>query len=189
MKKDIRQQILHVRKQLTPQAQTEKSKMIFNQLKEFKLYKTAENIMVYIDFRNEVKTDSIIADLISSNKKVIIPICVPKTKDLILSQLLDPSKELEKSTFGVLEPKKEYIRKVDPASIDLVIVPGVAFDRQGYRIGYGAGYYDRFFEKLPKPVPSIAIAFDLQMIPKVPADDFDYPVDYIITETETITCK
>lgn len=189
MKKNIRQQVLNARKQLASQTQTEKSKMIFNRLREFDPYKTAKNIMVYIDFRNEVKTDFIIDDLIASNKKVIIPICVPKTKDLILSQLLDPAKELAEGTFGVLEPKKEYIRKVDPASIDLVIVPGVAFDRQGYRIGYGAGYYDRFFQKLPKPVPSVAIAFDLQIIDKVPADDFDYPVDYIITETETITCK
>lgn len=189
MKKNIRQQILHARGKLTPQVQAEKSKMIFNRLKEFEPYKNAENVMVYIDFRNEVKTDLIIDDLIKTNKKVVIPICMPKTKNLILSQLLDPKKELAKGTFGVLEPKKEYIREVDPASIDLVIVPGVAFDRQGHRIGYGAGYYDRFFHRLPKAVPSVAIAFDLQLIDKVPADDFDYPVDTIITETEIIACK
>lgn len=145
--------------------------------------------MVYIDFRNEVETNLIIDDLLTQNKEVCIPISVPKTKEMILSKIINPQKELIKGTYGILEPKEEYIRKVDPDTLDLIIVPGVAFDKDGYRIGYGGGYYDRFLDKLSKATPSIGIAFDLQILHKVPKDFFDHPVDFIVTEKEIILCK
>ncbi|QZY55788.1 5-formyltetrahydrofolate cyclo-ligase [Crassaminicella profunda] len=188
-KKKIRQKILESRKSLSNEMICLKSTNIFHKLKTLDLYKNAKNIMIYMDFRNEVKTHLIIKDLLSSNKNVILPISVPKTKEMILSKLLDPKEELTKGTYGILEPKKEYIRKVNKAILDLIIVPGVAFDREGYRIGYGGGYYDRFLDKLSKDIPSIGLAFDLQIIDQVPNDSFDYPVDFIITETQIFSCK
>ncbi|MCT4604765.1 MAG: 5-formyltetrahydrofolate cyclo-ligase [Marinisporobacter sp.] len=188
-KKKLRQEILQKRKSLSKDLVSSKSKKIFQSLKTLELYQNAKNIMVYIDFRNEVKTNLIIDDLLRQNKEVCIPISVPQTKEMILSKLLDPKKELIKGTYGILEPKKEYIRKVNPDALDLIIVPGVAFDRYGYRIGYGGGYYDRFLDKLSKATPSIGIAFDLQIVQKVPKDFFDHPVDYIVTEKEIILCK
>ncbi|QEK11485.1 5-formyltetrahydrofolate cyclo-ligase [Crassaminicella thermophila] len=189
MKKIIREEILKKRKALSSNEITRKSDKIFHKLKTFPSYQNAENVMVYLDFRNEVKTNKIIDDLLEENKNVLIPISIPKTREMILSQLLDPKKELVKGTYGILEPKKEYIRKVNPEIVDLIIVPGVAFDPRGYRIGYGGGYYDRFLDKISKNVLSIALAFDLQIIDNIPNDSFDKPVDYIITETKIFSCK
>lgn len=189
MKNTIRKEILYKRNELSMDDLMTKSKTIFRKLKTSPLYQNAQNIMIYIDFRNEVKTDLIIKDLLNDHKKVIVPISIPKTKGMLLSRLIDPKKELAKGTYGVLEPKKEYIRKVNPDILDLIIVPGVAFDNRGYRIGYGAGYYDRFFDKLSKDIPSIAICFDLQIVDKVPNDPFDLAVDYILTETQSIKCS
>lgn len=189
MKKNIRDEILKKRKELSLDRINSKSQNIFHQLSTLDIYKKAKIVMVYIDFRNEVKTHFIIEDLLKSNKNVIIPISVPETKEMILSQLLNPKEELIKGTYGILEPKEEYIRKVDPAILDLIIMPGVAFDKRGYRVGYGGGYYDRFLDKLSKATPSIALSFDLQIVDKVPNDCFDYPVDTIITETQILTCK
>ncbi|QXM05333.1 5-formyltetrahydrofolate cyclo-ligase [Crassaminicella indica] len=189
MKKKLRQEILQKRKSLSEEIIYSRSEAIFHKLKLFNLYKNAKNIMVYISFRNEVNTSLIIEDLLRSNKNVIIPISIPKTKELILSKLLDPKKELKEGSYGILEPKEEYIRKVDKELLDLILVPGVAFDKRGYRIGYGGGYYDRFLDKLSTNVPAIALAFDFQIVDKIPNDAFDYPVDYIITETQLIQCK
>lgn len=187
MKNKIRQDILKIRKKLSSKTIDDKSNFIYHHLKKLSLYENAQNIMVYIDFRNEVRTNQIIDDLLSSNKNVIIPISVPKTKEMILSKVLDPKKELIEGTYGILEPKEEYIRKIDSSIIDLILVPGVAFDSKGHRIGYGGGYYDRFLDTLKKHIPTVALAFDLQIIERVPYDPFDKKMDYIITETKIIT--
>ncbi|WP_129598392.1 5-formyltetrahydrofolate cyclo-ligase [Anaerophilus nitritogenes] len=189
MKENIRKNILQKRKNLSVEEVNKKSKEIFEHLKSFSSYNNAHNVMVYMDFRNEVKTDKIIEDLLSQNKKVVLPISIKETRQLLLSELRDPKKELSVSSYGILEPKENFIREVNPKTIDLVLVPGVAFDRSGFRIGYGAGYYDRFFQNIHHPIISIALAFDLQIIDKVPTHSLDYPVDYIITEKEIITCK
>ena len=80
---------------------------------------------------------------------------------------------------------------MDPKEIDLVVVPGAVFDRRGYRVGYGGGFYDRFLSnKVRKEVPKIAVGFDLQVIDgNIPTNEFDFPVDFIITEKEIIDCK
>lgn len=188
MKKIIRQKLLHKRESLAPDVVLTKSQKIFDTLKTFPLYQNAKSIMMYIDFHNEVKTNHMISDLLLQKKNVLIPISIPATKEIILSQLLNPEKELIKSTYGILEPKKEYIRKRDPAILDLMVLPGIAFDLKGYRIGYGGGYYDRFLDQLQKTIPTIALAFDFQIIDTVPIESFDRPVDYIITETKILSC-
>ncbi|WIV13471.1 5-formyltetrahydrofolate cyclo-ligase [Proteiniborus sp. MB09-C3] len=185
-KKSLRSEILSKRKSLSKEELIEKSTAISKLLFSTDKYKSSNYIMCYIDFRNEVKTEEIIKTSLKEGKNIIIPISVVETRQLILSQLLDYDKELEAGTYGILEPKKEFIREVNPELIDLVLMPGVAFDRRGYRIGYGGGYYDRFLTRIHKSVPKIALAFELQMVPHVREGRYDVPVDYIITENEII---
>lgn len=83
--------------------------------------------------------------------------------------------------------QKEFERFIDPNEIDLIITPGVAFKKDGYRVGYGGGYYDRFLSKIPN-TQTIAIAFSLQIVDELPIDNYDIPVDYIYTEKNIITC-
>ncbi len=100
----------------------------------------------------------------------------------------DIENDLQVARFGLLEPKPETLRPVDPQELDLVIVPGVAFDREGFRIGFGAGYYDRFLPKLRKDSVLISLVYDFQLMPKVPREPHDIAVHWIITEKELIEC-
>lgn len=185
-KRALRNEILSKRKALSKEEVNKKSSAISNLLFSTEQYKKSKYIMCYIDFRNEVRTEEIIRMALNEDKNIIIPISIVETKQLVLSQLLDYDKELESGTYGILEPKKEFIREVNPELIDLVLMPGVAFDRRGYRIGYGGGYYDRFLTRIDDSVPKIALAFDLQLVPHVRKGRYDIPVDYIITEKEII---
>lgn len=184
----MRKDILNKRKALSQKEVMLKSNKISELLLSTDFYLKSHTIMTYIDFRNEVMTEKIIRESLETEKDIVIPISIVKTKDILLSQLLDFDKELTTGAYGILEPRQEYIREVKPESIDLVLVPGVAFDRRGSRIGYGGGYYDRFLKKLDKSIPKVALAFDMQLAEIVYRDNHDIPMDYIITENEIIHC-
>ncbi len=95
--------------------------------------------------------------------------------------------DLIKSKYGILEPKDDNTLVINPEILDIVITPGVVFDEEGYRIGYGGGFYDKLFEKIEDRVVKIAIGFELQVIDKVPRDSYDKAVDYLITEEKIYT--
>lgn len=189
MKKNLRKELLTKRSLLTEEEVFLKSLSITQQLKNSFIYENANHVMAYLSFRNEVETASIIKDLFDNNKKVYIPLTVPDTRELIVSQLLDLEKDLEVGNFGVLEPKKDAIRPVSLDTLDLVLVPGVGFDKKGYRVGYGGGYYDRFLPRLAASIPTVALAFEVQMIEKAPIDQYDFPVQYVVTEKQFVNCK
>lgn len=189
MKKEIRKSILNIRKSLEIPVFQEKSDSVTEKLINSEAYKKSNVIMAYIDFRNEVSTEKFIKKALKDNKKVIIPISIVETKELLLSELKDYDTELKSGTYGILEPKEDFIREVKKDIIDLILVPGVAFDLRGYRVGYGAGYYDRFLKNISPTVPKIALAFDLQIVENAYPDSHDFPVDYIITETIYEKCQ
>ncbi|AKL96728.1 5-formyltetrahydrofolate cyclo-ligase [Clostridium aceticum] len=189
MKKVMRKELLAKRDGLTEEEILHKSASAFQQLKSSSAYSNANNVMVYLAFRNEVSTEEMIKDLFNRGKRVFIPLTVPETKQLIISELLDMEKDLEIGNFGVLEPIEGAIRPVDPQILDLVIVPGVGFDPQGYRVGYGGGYYDRFLPRLAPNTPTVALAFEVQLIEEAPTDEYDFPVEYVVTEKQFMDCK
>ncbi|NLJ79396.1 MAG: 5-formyltetrahydrofolate cyclo-ligase, partial [Tissierellia bacterium] len=143
----------------------------------------------FISFKDEVHTHDIIRNSIAAGKEIGVPITIPKSRIMEVSQLKDFDKELYQGFYDILTPKDEYRRIVSPESIDLILVPGVAFDHRGYRIGYGGGYYDTFLAKVDKDVTKIGLCFNIQIIPEVPTESHDIPVDYILTEEELIRCK
>lgn len=186
-KKSLRHQVLDERSKLGKNMHKKYSNIILNTILNSLYYKNAKTIMTFISFMDEVDTHEFIKKSIEDGKNIVVPITIPETKDLKLSLVKD-FKELEPGYYNILTPKEGFIRYTDPKLVDLIIVPGVVFDRDGYRVGYGGGYYDRFLSKIDKSVPKIAIAFDLQIIDKVPREYYDIPVDYIITEKEIIGC-
>lgn len=187
-KKILRKEILDERSKLGIDDHKNYSKIILNTLLGSSYYKNAKTIMTFISFLDEVDTHEFIKKSIEDNKNIVVPITIPETKELKLSLVKDFN-ELELGFYNILTPKEEFIRDTEPALVDLIIVPGVVFDKRGYRIGYGGGYYDRFLSKIDKKIPKISLAFDLQVIDKVPTEYYDIPVDYIITEKEIITCE
>lgn len=144
-------------------------------------YKNAKTIFTYLAFKNEIDTNPLIQNAWQQKKNIVVPICQKKTKNMLLSRL-DSFSELQPGTWDIPEPKMEYIRPVAPEQIDLVIIPGIAFDFNGNRLGYGGGYYDRFLPILPKHCCKVVLAYDFQIIHSVPIDKHDIPVDIIISE-------
>jgi len=148
-------------------------------------YKKARVVMVYLAINNEVDTHAIILNAWQQKKKVLIPVCQPASKTLMLSELRSLD-ELIPGTWGIPEPKKEYLRLTEPQETELAIIPGLAFDIHGTRLGYGAGYFDRFLPNLPANCPKVAITYELSLTEYLPRESHDIPMDYIITEANTI---
>lgn len=184
-KKDLRQYILEKRSGLSSENIVDYSQIITKTLKDLDAYKDAKRIMTFVSMGTEVDTHPLIEQALADGKSIVIPITVDETRELLLSDLFSLS-ELEVADHNIEVPKKGFTRLVEPGTVDLVLVPGLAFAKNGHRVGYGGGYYDRFLAKLDKSVPKIAIGFDLQIVDEVPTNDFDIPVDSLITEKRII---
>lgn len=188
-KERIRKETLEKRKSMFSEELIEKSDFVTEKLLSTDLYRNANTIMAYIDFRNEVQTEKIIKTAIADGKRIVIPISIVETRQLLLSEIINYDTELESGAYGILEPKKEYIRETDAKLVDMVLIPGVAFDERGFRVGYGAGYYDRFLERVRDDASKIALAFELQIVDYAFEDSHDVPVDMIVTESRIIKCS
>lgn len=187
-KSRIRERILLKRRSLKKAEIIKMSREIQNRLFSLPEFKESTTISIYVDFDNEVRTKDIIRDSIYMGKRVSIPYTKGKKNSLLLSEIRDIDKELETSTFGILEPKKEYFRYIPDNEIDVVIVPGIAFDEKGRRLGYGGGYYDRLLIKLNRDIVTIGLAFEFQILSEIPWWFYDIFIDKIITERRLINC-
>ncbi len=188
MKDTIRKQILAIRNKMSDVDVYRYSESIFFNLAESSFFNASEHIMVYLDFKHEVETDLIINHSLHLGKQVYIPICIPETHEICISRITSLN-ELQSGHFGIREPMAEFIRLSDSSLIDLVLVPGVAFDTAGNRIGFGAGYYDRFMKRLKAGAVKAALAYSFQIVDAVPSDEYDIPVDYLINEKNIIKCS
>lgn len=177
-KKELRRIFLKTRSELAAEDIIEKSAKIMSRLFSLSEFRGAKTIMFYVDAGNEVKTRDGITKALSEWKRVVVP-KVKKGYGLLAIEIKSLD-ELSPGTFGILEPAGE--KGISPEEIDLVVVPGVAFDKRGNRMGYGAGYYDSFLPKLRPEVKKVAIAFEMQVTDSLPAEEHDVKMDLIITE-------
>lgn len=180
-KADLRKMMLDLRKHLTIEEVEENSARIYENIKCTKILDYA-NILVYLDFKNEVRTNEIIRFLIKNERAVYVPKCDTLTHTFV-PVFYDDEYSLNK--YGIKEPNQDPSVNVQ---IDCAIVPGVAFDIKGNRIGFGAGYYDKFFSANPD-VFKIGLCYEFQMCDEIFADRFDVPMDVIITEKRIIYIK
>ncbi len=187
-KKKLRKEILIKRKNIDIVEKEKMDTKILDEFYEKKYYREAKNIFIYISYDSEINTKGIINKALKDNKKIYVPRTEFKTRlmDAVEITSLD---NLIKSEYGILEPAIEEPH-IDPNELDLIVVPGVAFDRNGGRMGYGAGYYDRYFKRISKDrikkIAKLALAYDFQILEKIPMNEQDVPVNYIITEKEFI---
>ena len=194
-KRKLRQQFLESRNSLSRDEIDFKSKKIEKKLFALPEFQRAKTVMFYVSFRSEVKTEKMIRNALNLGKRVAVPI-VDREK-IMVSEIKNLKEELTKGSLGLREPKKEFRRRVDQKKIDLVVVPGVVFDRTGGRLGYGRGYYDRFLRSRSIALRMgrsahcalIGLAFDLQIARKIPLVEKDVRVDKIVTESGIIDCK
>lgn len=143
------------------------------------LFKEARQILCYLSTEYEADTSQIIRAAFSAGKQVAAPKVLSKTKMEFFR--LDSPDALVKGAYGIREPASEILADASPS---LVLMPGVAFDRQNRRIGYGGGYYDRYLKAHPEH-RTIALAFSMQVVPVLPAEPHDIRPEYLITETDS----
>ena len=188
-KEAIRRRLLLKRKKFTPEYILKKSKIIADNLLKLDIYQQSTNIMLYVATKLEVQTQEIIKSAQQHKKNIFIPLIIRGSHNLFPSLVKDFEKELIRGDLGIFQPSKEFYRICPPDILDLVIVPGVAFNVQGYRLGRGGGYYDRFLSQLEPRTISVALAFEMQILEEIPVEEKDIPVDYIITEKRVIKIR
>lgn len=159
------------------------SQTIVDRLMQLTEYQSAKTVMFYVDVRTEVRTRQALPAALASGKRIVIPYCVDGELELFHLESMD---ELELGMYRILEPKAELrgiaAKKTPVEELDLVMVPGVAFDRRGGRTGHGQGYYDKLLEHALAKTPLIALAFECQLFPEIPMQDHDIFMDKVVTE-------
>ena len=185
-KDEIRKNIAKTLEALSESEVEEKTKKIENRLFEFANFLEANIALLYVNSISEVKSLQIIKRCLNYKKIVILPAFDTATHEMNLMKIDNADEDLVIGPRGILEPNSSRCNVVPIECIDIAIIPGVAFDEKGGRIGSGEGYYDRLIPKLPITTRKVALAFEYQIIPQVQMESHDKYVDIIITEKRII---
>ena len=187
IKEDLREKYFDIRQNLSDEYLEEKSKLITDKLDKYVKEKQFNNIMIFVSFRNEINTHPLIKKwLKDKDKNIFVPYIDNNLDKMKISKIKDFHQDLSPGVFDILEPIEE-LQKDDSANyLDLIVVPGLIFSKQGYRIGYGGGYYDMFLNETEPEVKKVGIVFSRFIVNELPVDDHDLPVDLIITEEDII---
>jgi 5-formyltetrahydrofolate cyclo-ligase len=180
-KQELRQRILDLIKTQKEEDAFRKSRVILDKLLALPVFMSAKTILFYASFRGEVDTFAPMDKAIELKKRVAVPLVHKETKNIIPMLIRSP-KELHRGAYGIPEPAFSAERALDAGELDLVIVPGIAFDQKRNRLGRGAGYYDRFLSNLPATIPTLGLAYDFQVVAAIPGlEPHDRPVTQVLT--------
>lgn len=184
-KKLIRKETLIKRDSIDPEKKQEKDKLIMGRILSLPSFKKANTVLYFASFRSEVSTLQQIEEALKMGKRIMLPKVDKIDKRLRLYEIHSIG-EIKSGFMGIPEPDVSPERERDINDADLVIMPGVAFDPKGNRLGYGAGYYDKLLAGLKKKIPLIAIAYEEQIVDSLPAESHDIRVDMIVTDERII---
>lgn len=187
-KRTWRKLIFSYQEKLTPQQRADLSKQIYEQVIKYRSWQEASVVALYHSIGQEVDTLALLEEGWASKKQMYLPKCYPKQRKMVFFQV-DSYDQLEIVYMDIPEPKPALCTPLEVSTLDLMIVPGVVFDQEGYRIGYGGGYYDRFLAQVPATFEKLSLAFSFQVVPQVPRDVYDIPVDTLITEEQMMHCR
>jgi len=186
-KTELRKLLIAARDALSAASRDRASQLIVGKIAGDPACRTARAVMAYCSFGSELDTRPFLETMLAAGKMLVLPRVDQAGKSLKLYRVTDLTADLQAGKWGILEPKPDEERRVELGSVDFVLVPGVGFDAQCHRLGYGAGFYDRMFGdaqrdgmKLPRRV---AGAFDCQIADAIPVSAYDLPVDRVVTES------
>lgn len=182
-KQIIREKILKTLGQLSMDEKLKFEHQIINNLINSSIWQKANVIGATMSTPIEWNTATIIEQAWSENKRVVIPKSIQKNKELIFFEITSYN-QLQEGYANLLEPNPSFTNTVTNSEIDLLIVPGIVFDKAGYRIGFGGGYYDRYLKK--SDVLTVSLVSTLQIIKEIPKNKFDIPIQYLVTESGII---
>ncbi len=185
MKELLRMRHLQLRNGLSMREIERKSSAIMEKVVSLPSFRESKAILCYVNFGNEAITTGIIEKALQQGKTVCVPATSFKEKTIQISRINSLS-DLEQKKSGLIEPKE--IVAFPLGEIDLIIVPGVAFDREGYRIGYGGGFYDKLLRKSQRKTIAIGLCFEQNLELRLPRQSHDAKMNMIITEKQAIEC-
>ena len=173
-KKELRTRIREQKRAMTPEEIRTASEQLGRLLRSHPLYRSARSVYGYLPYNQEVRTDAILARALEDGKRVAVPkVCGGEMKFLWLDDL----SRVSPGYAGIPEPVSDGPEADDPRA--LVLMPGLAFDRQGRRVGYGGGFYDRFLAREPDH-PTLALCYGFQLVENIETEAFDIPVDIVL---------
>jgi len=178
-KKDLRLQFKQRRDRLSSEEILACSQKVFSNLKDLANFKNASCVHTFVAWRSEVNTHKLIDEMLESGKKVVVPLIEIGSVNLRHFAIQNFS-DLKIGSYGILEPNIETTIETKISELDIVLVPGLAFDKTGHRLGYGGGYYDRFLKDIS--VPKIGLAYDFQLVDCLPVRPDDREVDLVVTD-------
>ncbi len=184
----LREKINSLKKALDPKDIGRMSARIAETLFSLKDYRQSQKVLVYLALKSEAQTEKIVQKSFEEGKRVFVPVVDRKKDELLISELPDLKINLVKGAYGVLEPVEKDRKITAPEIIDLAIVPGLAFDGEGARLGHGKGYYDRLLKRLSPHALRLGLAFGCQILPSIPYCEHDVRVHKVLTESETLNC-
>ena len=177
----LRVEALRKRDSIPPRARSELSRRIVDHAVNWIEVNRADAVLIYLSMRSEVETGDLLDYLLTQNKIALAPVMCIKHRILTPHRIMDAEKDLVLHPYGMYQPNKETCPPFPLNQIDLIFVPGVAFDQKGYRIGYGAGFYDRFLRQCPQAV-WIGLAYEAQIVTDTYPQTWDVPLHQILTE-------
>ena len=180
-KGQLRRTFLRLLRQQEEDNRRRRSEAIRRKVFRLTAFRRARTVCCYVALPYEVQTWRMIEEMLARGKRVVVPVARPGTKRLQLSEVQDPGAELAPGAHGVLEPAPSTLRPVRARDVDLVLVPGLAFDRRGYRLGHGHGYFDRFLARLPKTTTTVGLAFRFQLLDRLPTAAHDHAVQTVLS--------
>lgn len=179
-KRALRERVLALRRALSLEEVARRSGLIAARLLELPAVKQAEAIFCYLSHGNEVQTHQLVRDWLAAGKHIHVPAYHAEQRRYQPSHICDLERDLVAGKLGILEP---HTRKTPARPADVAIVPGVAFDAQGHRLGYGKGFYDEMLKHFAGL--KVTLTFDCQIQPSVPHAPKDVPMDVVVTESAT----
>lgn len=186
LKKRLRDEIKAWRQSLSPQDKAIADQKIMQRLCATKEYRECSMLLVYVSMPSEVDTRALIAHALSQGKIVAAPRCVPGTRKMQFYRIQNLEEDLESQTFGVLEPIPQRCEQIQDFTGSICIVPALAYDMQGHRLGYGGGYYDRFLSGYP--FPKIGLVYARHLRRRLWHGRYDVPVDLVVTNKRLFAC-
>lgn len=180
-KKALRSDILERRKEIPAATRAQAPHSILNQLLTMSEFIKAETVSSFVSFRDELDMTPTNEWILANGKILLLPYIDPAQRKMSFYEVRDLS-SLQRNDYGILEPDPKVHELFDELNIECVLTPGVAFDANGYRLGYGGGFYDKFFSRIRKTTPRIGVAFEIQFVDRLPTEAYDEPVHYLISE-------
>jgi 5-formyltetrahydrofolate cyclo-ligase len=185
-KSEIRQNALARRDALSKKGLAAKSAAIMDRLFDFANFLEAKIVMFYMSHKSEVQTEEMVRRSLEMGKVIALPVVDTQTGAIAPYKVDDLDRDVRPSYGGIPEPIVQRCKKIPVQNINLAIIPAIALDERGGRIGHGTGFYDRFIPELDITTRKVALAFECQIVPQIPMEPHDRYIDIIITEERII---